>query len=99
MCPAITRIGDADIFHCEVPNRRQGSPNVTCNGIAISRQGDLNTVHKTPPNVPPCPSHAAGITTGSTTVTINGKGCGRVGDRITGCTEVAEGSQNVTCGG
>ena len=99
MTEAVTRIGDADMRHCSGMTRAQGSPNVTCNGIAISRQGDLNTPHLLPPNVPPCPGHAAGITTGSGTVTVNGKGCGRVGDSISGCTEVAAGSPDVTCGG
>jgi len=47
----------------------------------------------------PCPSHAAPITTGSTTVFVNGKGCGRVGDGITSCTSVAAGSSDVFAGG
>ena len=71
--------------------RAEGS-NVFCNGIAISRQGDNNTSHLLPPV--PCP-HSAPIATGSTTVFVNGKGCGRVGDAISGCTSVAEGSPNV----
>jgi uncharacterized Zn-binding protein involved in type VI secretion len=40
----------------------------------------------------PCPAHAAPITVGSTTVFVNGKGAGRIGDAITACTSVAEGS-------
>jgi uncharacterized Zn-binding protein involved in type VI secretion len=32
-------------------------------------------------------------------VFINGKGAGRIGDAITACTAVAEGSPNVFCGG
>jgi len=51
-----------------------------------------------PPNIPPCPSHAAGIASGSSTVKVNGKGCGRVGDGISGCTSVAAGSSNVFAG-
>ena len=43
---------------------------------------DNNTTHLLPPNVPPCPAHAAGIASGSSTVKVNGKGCGRVGDSI-----------------
>ena len=50
-----------------------------------------------PPPIP-CPSHAAGIAVGSTKVFVNGKGCGRVGDSITGCTAVATGSTNVFAG-
>ena len=88
--PAITRIGDADVTHCSAMTRAEGSANVFVNGIAWSRQGDVNTSHLLPPV--PCPSHAAPITTGSTTVFVNGKGGGRIGDGITGCTSVAAGS-------
>jgi uncharacterized Zn-binding protein involved in type VI secretion len=77
--------------------RAAGSSNVFVNGIAVSRQGDTNTAHLLPGV--PCPSHAAVITTGSTTVKVNGKGCGRVGDSITSCTAVAAGSSNVFAGG
>ena len=76
--------------------RQGGSSNVFVNGIGISRQTDVNTLHKKPPA--PCPKHAKGITTGSNTVKINGLGCGRIGDSITGCTSVAEGSDNVFAG-
>ena len=94
--PAVTRIGDADTVHCSVPYRDKGSPDVFVNGIAVSRQGDNNDSHLLPGA--PCPSHAAPITTGSTTVFINNKGCGRIGDAVTACTSVAEGSINVFSG-
>ncbi len=94
--PAVTRVGDADVAHCSGMVRAQGSGNVFCNGIPISRQGDNNTGHLLPGV--PCPSHAAPIATGSTTVFVNGKGCGRVGDAISGCTSVAAGSSNVFAG-
>ena len=97
--PAVTRIGDEDVTHCSAMTRDGGSTNVFVNGIGVSRQGDNNTSHLLPPDVPPCPSHSAPITTGSTTVFVNGKGCGRVGDAITGCTSVSEGSSNVFAGG
>ena len=72
------------------------SANVIVNGTGISRQDDKNTIHKKPGV--PCPRHAKGIATGSNTVKINGLGCGRIGDSITGCTSVAEGSDNVFAG-
>ncbi len=97
--PAVTRIGDADLPHCSGMARAQGSPDVSCNAIAVSREGDANTPHLLPPNVPPCPGHAAPIATGSRTVTVNGRGIGRIGDAISGCTSVAAGSPNVTAGG
>ncbi len=95
--PAVTRIGDADTPHCSGMSRAQGSGNVFANGIPVSRQGDVNTTHLKPGS--PCPPHAAAIASGSSTVIVNGKGCGRVGDGISGCTSVAAGSPNVFAGG
>lgn len=95
--PAATRIGDADVSHCSGMTRAEGSPNVFVNGKSWSCQGDNNTTHKLPPE--PCLDHTAPITTGSTTVFVNGVGAGRIGDAITGCTSVAAGSPNVFAGG
>ena len=95
--PAVTRIGDADVSHCSGMVRAVGSPNVFANKIPISRQGDVNTGHKKPGA--PCPGHSAPIAAGSGTVFINYKGCGRIGDAISGCTSVAAGSSNVFAGG
>ena len=92
--PAITRIGDADVPHCSGMVRAQGSSNVKVNGIGVSRQGDLNTGHLRPGT--PCPGHSAPIVKGSSSVFINGRQCGRVGDPT--CTSVAEGSPNVFAG-
>jgi uncharacterized Zn-binding protein involved in type VI secretion len=94
--PAVTRIGDADVTHCSTPLRAVGSANVLVNNIPVSRQGDVNTSHKLPGS--PCPSHASPIAVGSTSVFVNGKGIGRVGDAISGCTSVAAGSPNVFAG-
>ena len=95
--PAATRIGDADVPHCSGMTRAVGSPNVFVNDIAWSRQGDVNTTHVLPPV--PCPAHAAPIASGSSTVKVNTKGAGRIGDAISGCTSVAAGSPNVFAGG
>ena len=95
--PAATRIGDADVSHCSGMTRAEGSVNVFVNGIKWSCQGDNNTTHLLPGS--PCPSHAAPIATGSTTVFVNGDGAGRIGDAITSCTSVAAGSSNVFAGG
>ena len=96
--PPATRIGDADITHCSTPNRMVGSPNVIVNGIPWSRQGDINIPHLLP-CAPVCCTHVAPITTGSSTVFVNGRGSGRIGDGITACTSVAQGSPNVSAGG
>lgn len=95
--PAVTRIGDADAAHCSGMTRAAGSPNVFANNIPVSRQGDPNTSHQLPGS--PCPSHTAPIAAGSGTVKVNNKGCGRVGDALSGCTSVAAGSPNVFAGG
>ena len=94
--PAATRIGDADVTHCSGMTRAQGSPNVFVNSIPWSRQGDVNTVHLLPGV--PCPAHAAPIASGSSTVKVNTKGAGRIGDAISRCTSVAAGSPNVFAG-
>ena len=98
--PPATRIGDADVTHCSTPFRAQGSPNVLVNNIPWSRQGDLNTVHLLPCGCPTCCCpHAMPIAVGSTTVIVNGRGGGRIGDAIVACTSVAQGSPNVFAGG
>jgi uncharacterized Zn-binding protein involved in type VI secretion len=94
--PAATRIGDSDVAHCSGMVRAAGSGNVFVNGRPWSRQGDVNTVHLLPGS--PCPAHAAAISSGSSTVKVNGRGAGRVGDSISGCTAVASGSSNVFAG-
>ena len=94
--PAVTRIGDEDVTHCSGMARAAGSPNVFANGRPISCQSHANTTHKKPGT--PCPAHAASISAGSGTVKVNGLGCGRVGDAISGCTSVASGSSNVFAG-
>ena len=95
--PAVTRVGDSEVSHCSGMVRAAGSGNVFCNGISVSRQGDKNTIHLKPGS--PCPPHSASISSGSSTVKVNGKGCGRVGDGLGGCTSVAAGSSNVFAGG
>lgn len=94
---AVTRVGDADVSHCSGMTRAEGSSDVFANAIPVSREGDNNTSHLLPGS--PCPSHAAPIANGSSTVFVNGKGCGRIGDAISGCTAVAEGSPDVFAGG
>ena len=56
---------------------------------AVTRIGDADV------------THCSGMTRaqGSSSVIVNGKGCGRVGDSISGCTSVAAGSSNVFAGG
>ena len=96
--PAICRgdMKDVDVVHCNVPHRLERSPNVFVNSIGISRQGDKNHPHEAIKLF--CDLHQAAITTGSTTVFINSRGCGRIGDDVSGCTTVASGSPNTFAG-
>ena len=97
--PAVCRgdAVDADVVHCSQPRRNERSDDVKVNGTGVSRKDDHNTSHVLPGS--PCPGHTAPITVGSTTVFANGKGVGRIGDAISGCTSVAEGSEDVFAGG
>lgn len=101
--PAVTYLGARDVFHCSAPRRNGASANVFVGigseKIGISCEGHPNTKHKFPKGLKGCPKHAKRITTGSLTVKVNGRGCGRVGDAITACTSVAQGSPNVFAGG
>ena len=58
-------------------------------GRPVCRVGDLDLVHC---SVPVRFGH-------STNVRVNGRGCGRIGDSVAGCTFVATGSSNVFAGG
>jgi uncharacterized Zn-binding protein involved in type VI secretion len=95
--PAATRIGDADVVHCSGMVRAQGSGNVFVNGRPWSCQGHRNTIHLRPAGRK-CAPHTASIATGSSRVFVNGRGAGRVGDSLAGCTRVAAGSSNVFAG-
>ena len=96
--PAVCRKGHADLPHCSGMVRFGHSLNVRVNGIGVSREGHVNTPHLVPSGGLFCAIHAAAITTGSTTVKVNGRGCGRIFDLISGCTYVAQGSPNVFAG-
>jgi len=95
------RFGDLDFVHCIGNPMRLGcSWNVFVNGRGWSRQGDYNTPHLLPCYCPVCCCvHWAPIALGSITVFVNGRGAGRIYDRIAGCTAVMTGSLNVQAGG
>ena len=93
---SVARIGDIEVNHCSPMVRGSGSPNVFCNGRPISRRGDRNTAHAYPAGKG-CSVHSIALRGASSTVKINGIGCGRIGDPT--CTCVARGSSNVFVGG
>ena len=90
---SVTFLGAADFPHCSPMVRMGFIPNVTVNGIPVSCQTHLNTVHQLPPH--PCFIHSAPIALGSTRVKVMGLGLGRVFDPLIACTFVAMGSPNV----
>lgn len=73
-----------------------GSPNVFVNGIAVHREGDAWASH-TCPEIPE--THASVLASGSSSVWINGKQCGRIGDPVACGSTVVGGSSNVFAGG
>ena len=95
--PAISRIGDLDVPHCSGMVRATGSSDVFVNTRPAVRQGDINTVHDFPLG-DICPVHVGAVRSGSSSVFINGKGAGRVGDGLIACTSIAQGSTNVFVG-
>ena len=97
--PAVCRGAgvDVDLVHCSLPSRVGASTNVLVNGIGVSRQFDFNDPHLFPAGLF-CFVHAAPIAVGSLRVRVNGRGCGRIGDIVAGCTVVASGSLNVFAG-
>ena len=98
--PAIARIGDNCTGHGCYPPRIcvGGSGNVFINGLAAHRQGDAWIAH----GCSVCPPHPGTLAGCSITVSVNGKGLGRVGDAIScgldGWSTVAAGSGNVFAG-
>ena len=75
----------------------QGSSDVNVNSIGAVRAGDLCQVHLIPAGSS-CVPHTVALTSFSSTVFVNGKGIGRLGDEYSGHT-VTSGSGNVFAGG
>ena len=99
--PSATRLGDICTGHeCWPPRQNvEGSPNVYVNGRAWHRQGDGWDVHCC--THPDCPHgcHSSVLASGSSSVYINGKQAGRIGDPVACGSSVATGSGNVFAGG
>ena len=97
--PGITRLGDKDKIHCtDQPTRLTTNNTVFVNGLPVSLQGDPNTTHNYPDGDDCDQTHQGKIATGSSTVRVKGRGIGRIGDSLTGCTAVISGSGDVFAG-
>jgi len=101
--PAIARGNETDTVaspdgtgpHCALPTTQateQCSGNVFINDIGIVREGDMMKHHPGPG----CGDHAPTLTSFSSTVKVNGKGVGRVGDDYSGHI-ITSGSPNGNC--
>ena len=91
MIAAVTRLGDLTTGHggfVPVPSI-QASHNVFANFLPVVRQGDAFAVHCTKH------CHQGILATGSSTVYVNGKQIGRIGDKVSCTDQVASGSNNV----
>ena len=88
---------DKDLVHCSQPHRLEGAETVFVNGIPWSCQGHRNHPHLRPGG-DFCDIHQAPIAMGSPTVIVEGRGAGRIGDKVAACTVVITGSPDVFCG-
>ena len=73
----------------------KGSDDVFAENTGIVRFGDTVQIH----NVPGCTPHAPGLVVGSSTVFVNNKACGRLGDTYGGGELILTGAQTVIVGG
>lgn len=90
--PAVTRLGDNCTGHGCFPPRpsTSASSNVFVNNIEVHREGDSWDTHCCGPSC-----HTSNLSAGSSTVYVNGKQIGRIGDPVACGSVVAVGSGNV----
>lgn len=95
--PAVARQGDAGAAHCSSYTIATGSENVFIDGRAVARNGDSSTVHQKPSGNK-CVPHVSQIIATSNSVFINGRPVAVVGDRLSECTQIVQGSETVFIG-
>ena len=92
--PEVCRLGDFSTGHSGWPPRPniEASPNVFVNNLGVHRQGDAWDIH--------CNSscHGGVLASGSSTVYVNNKQLGRIGDPVSCGDFVRDGSPNVFAG-
>ena len=95
--PAAARLNDHASDHDGAPPTpcTGASPDVSIDGRAAVREGDPFAPHARPDES----DHARNLAAGSTSVFINGKPAGRIGDKISCGGQIAEGSETVFIGG
>jgi len=99
--PSTARLGDTCTGHECFPPRAniEASPNVFVNGKPWHRQGDGWDVHCCSHAGTPHGCHSSVLASGSSTVFVNSKQAGRIGDPVACGGSVATGSGNVFAGG
>ena len=100
--PAVCRVGDSlSTGHACAGSTTIAASNtdgtVKANGIEVIVVGAPTVAHPFPP-VPICAPHVANLNAGSSSVFINGKAVGRVGDSAD-AGQMTSGSPNVFAGG
>ena len=95
--PAVARVGDAGAVHCSSYTIATGSSDVFIDGRAVARNGDSSTVHQKPSGKK-CVSHVSQIIASGSTVFVNGLPIAVVGDKLSDCTQIIEGSESVFIG-
>lgn len=96
MGSGICRLGDICSGHADWPPRvnDEASTNVYVNGIGVHRDGDHWVTHCN--SIPQC--HDSVLQSGSSTVFVNNKEVGRIGDPVACGSVVVGGSTNVFAG-
>lgn len=95
--PAVARKGDAGAAHCSGYTIATGSPDVFIDGKSVARNGDASTVHQKPQGNK-CVPHVSQIIAQSGSVFVNGQPIAVVGDRLSECTQIIQGSESVFIG-
>ena len=95
--PAAARKGDAGAVHCSSYTIATGSDDVFIDGKPVARNGDFSTVHQKPSGSK-CVPHVSQIIATNSTVFVNGRPIAVVGDRLSDCTQIVEGSTSVVIG-
>ena len=89
----VCRLGDRIVPHCVAAPTITASSFAEADGIPVCRDGDVVQSHITPPCSLPGPPHSPPIATPSGRFTwVDDKPIALIGDPVSGCTTMAEGS-------
>ena len=94
---AVARKGDAGAAHCSGYTIATGSEDVFIDGKPVARNGDSSTIHQKPQGNK-CVPHVSQIIAQSGSVFVNGRPVAVVGDRLSECTQIIQGSESVFIG-